>query len=660
MTRRKQIALGLIVLVALAAVFGGVAWWRHVRRGAQPLNVLLITLDTTRADRLGCYGYRSAATPAVDQLAAQGTLFEKAYATVPLTLPSHATILTGLLPPEHGLIRNAEGALAKSIPTLATVLQEQGYATGAFVAANVLEGKYGLSRGFDTYDDQLPAAVTVGTAEDPYRPANTVADPAIAWIRNNAAGPFFAWVHFFDAHSPYYLHEDVFGQKFRENPYDAGIAFADLHVARLLRTLEELGIRGRTLVVVVGDHGESLNGEHNEPRPYHGYMLYNSTLHAPLIFSLPGTVSSGRRVPQPVSLVDLYATLTEFLRLPVTPQGRGVSLLPALRGQAIAGHDCYAETAYPAVYGCRPQQSLIGERWHYIRSPQAELYDMRADPAELRNLAPVESGQLGAMESALAKMEQGMARHQADAVQLSAEDRRRLESLGYVGGSAPASPAVAQALTRDIKGAVAAIALGMRAEELAGAGHRAEAVGLWRQAGQDCPDCLTFRNSLAATLMDQRDYAAAEQELRPLLADLKARLGGTGARIGKDETLYPVVAHNLALTLAYLGRFQEALPLVQEAVALSPDVSAMHFTLANVYERLGQRREALAAGNKAASLGHTYPDCIALLAELELQVGDKGRAVILAQAVLDGKDVQETYRVRAAKVLEALRAPAAK
>ena len=172
---------------------------------------------------------------------------------------------------------------------------------------------------------------------------------------------------------------------------------------------------------------------------------------------------------------------------------------------------------------------------------------------------------------------------------------------------------------------------------------------------QDCPDCLTFRNSLAATLMDQHDYAAAEKELRPLLEDLKARLSGGGPRIGKDEALYPVVAHNLALTLAYLGRFEEALPLAQEAIAADPDLSAMRFTLANVYERLGRLREALEAANKAASLGYTYPDCITLLAELEFKVGDKAKAATLAQAVIDGKDVEPSYRARAAKLLEDIR-----
>ena len=652
--KRTGIVVG-VGIVALIIVAADAVWWRAGRRPL-PYNVLLITLDTTRADRLGCYGYAPARTPALDRLASEGLLFERAYSAVPLTLPSHATILTGLLPPEHGLVRNAEGVLPKSVPTLATVVRERGYATGAFVASPIVDAKYGLNRGFDTYDDRLPSGGVRGTAEEPYRPANAVAEPAVAWIKDHASGRFFCWVHFFDAHWPYYLHEDVFGQQFASRPYDAGIAFVDLHVAKLLRALDELGLRRKTLVVVVGDHGESSDGEHREPRPHHGYMLYNPTLRVPLIYSLPGAVAANRRVPQPVSLVDLYPTVAEFLRLPAPRSGRGVSHARAFRGRPISPRECYAETAYPPVYGCAAQQSLVAEPWKYIRSPRPELYDLSADPGELRNLASAMPDKIRQMDQALAALEQGLTRRPAGLVQLTTEDRRRLESLGYVGGGGSTPPAGGLVLTNDIKDAVAPIALGMEAEELGRTGRRSDAIAMWRRVVAARPGFLTFRNSLAAALMDQADYPAAEQELRPLLAELKERLRAAGAApIGKDAALYPVAAHNLALTLAYRGQFQEALPLAIEAIELSPDVGAMRFTLANVYERLGRDREALTAAEEAVRRGYTYPDCVTLLAELCLKTGDKAKAMAMAQAVMDGSDVQASCRERAQRVVNAVR-----
>jgi len=373
--------------VALLAAAGGLAW-RRFGPAAGRLNVLLITLDTTRADRLGCYGYAAGLTPALDRLAAAGAVFDSARCNVPITLPSHATMMTGLLPPEHDLRVNSRKALPDGVTTLAGIMSTRGYRTAAFVASPVLAAKFGLSRGFRTYDDAMPLGeITDADPEVKRRRGDNVADAATAWLRRNGARPFFCWVHFYDPHYPYSPHKDIFGERFANTPYDAEVAFMDMQVGRVLGCLSDIGESGRTLVIAVGDHGESLGGLHAEPRPCHGYMLYEQTLRVPMIFSMPGRVPSGLRISDPVSLQDLFSTVLVALGIHDQTQGCGRDLTPLFHGGTIPFSPCYAETEFPANLGWSPQQVLVDGRWKYVRTPRTELYDLLADPLELTNRA---------------------------------------------------------------------------------------------------------------------------------------------------------------------------------------------------------------------------------------------------------------------------------
>jgi len=280
----------IVVLVAaiVGAGIGGTALWRkyHPR-----YNVLFITLDTTRADHLGCYGSVDATTPNLDAVAEHGTRFEQAFSAVPLTLPSHATMMTGLYPPEHGVRVNGMHRLGDGIPTLAEVFKQHKYQTAAFVAAFVLDKRFGLTRGFDVYDDyKVPE--TKNAYENnmyKYRRGDVVVDSALAWMKTNSAKPFFCWVHFYDPHRPYY---------YKKDPYNKSITFMDRQVGRLLKSLREQKLMSRTVIVLVADHGEGL-GEHNEDE--HGLLLQPAVMRVPLIVSQVGRLPEGKVVDAPVS-----------------------------------------------------------------------------------------------------------------------------------------------------------------------------------------------------------------------------------------------------------------------------------------------------------------------------------------------------------------------
>src|SRR5262245_58641206 len=325
---RRQIGLAVCTVAALAL---GLLGWREFLHSRRP-NVLLITLDTTRADRLGCYGYAPALTPTLDALAAAGVLFERACTPAPLTLPSHASMMTGLYPREHGLITNGRGRLEENIPTLAEDLRDAGYDTAAFVGSVVLHSQFGLQRVLAAYDDDMTHTDPTEHGLHRQRDGKRVVDSALAWLQQPRKSPFFCWVHLYDPHAPYVAHADEFGDRFQNHPYDAEIAYVDRQIQRLVNHLEANRLWERTLVVVVGDHGESL-GEHDEEE--HSLTLYNSVLHVPCIWAGRGAAAVGRRVPQPVSLVDLRPTLLETVGLRVPRGTSGHSLCEALSGGEI-------------------------------------------------------------------------------------------------------------------------------------------------------------------------------------------------------------------------------------------------------------------------------------------------------------------------------------
>jgi len=566
-----RVRISFIVLLGLIAA--GVVWYV---RSERPLNVLLITLDTTRADRLGCYGYSLAKTPVLDRLARQGVLFERAYAPVPLTLPSHASMLTGLYPPEHGLHNNGQAALPKGLPTLATELQAAGYETGAFVAAFVLDHKFGLQRGFETYDDDLSRSDHSLHGHHQYRDGSLVIDAALEWLRprSQSGKPFFCWVHLFDPHFPYLAHEDRFGNQFADRPYDAELAYVDEQLDWLISTLEESGALDDTVIVVVGDHGESL-GEHGELS--HSMTVYDATLRVPLLVVCPKEGRPGHRVAEPVSLVDLTPTLLDQLGQKPIANASGRSLRSALRGETLPLLPCYAETdePYHAAHWS-PLRALITSKWKYIRSPRPELYDLIADPPELRNLATEMSEQVQELEEELAAWEERMNERLADNVALTEQERRALSGLGYASYRDTIGEE-GQPL-RDVKDMLPYYYKLNDAAAMIDAGHYDLAEPVLREVLAEDDEYFAAHGELGRCLLRQNKLPEAVQSLRRAM-ELDPGAEGVQSMLGA--------------TLFMQEDYAAAVDALELAIRLNPDLYQNHFNLGMTMEKLGRTDEAI-------------------------------------------------------------------
>jgi arylsulfatase A-like enzyme/Tfp pilus assembly protein PilF len=445
---------------ALAAVLllGGLAYWFLVRPpadtpaalerrwaglGVDKPNVILITLDTTRADHLGCYGYPMPTTPNADALAGRGVLFAHASSVAPLTLPAHASILTGMQPTYHGVRVNGNTALGQSQETLAEVLSKVGYETGAFVGAFVLDGRWGLKQGFEHYDDRFDLKkykhLDLGTVQ---RPGNEVMDAALAWLESRKQGPFFAWIHLYDAHTPYEPPEP-FLSKYKGRGlaglYDGEIAFADEQVGRCVSWLRANGIDQKTVLVIIGDHGEGL-GSHGEGT--HGYFVYDYATRVPFLVVTPFAELAGIRVDSQVSSVDVFPTVLGLCGIGDGPKVQGGSLLPVMfHPRSPVETYAYAESMTPNLqFGWSALHSLRSTRYKLIQAPRPELFDLSADPGEETNVFDRNPAVASRMKARLDRLmaETSQDAPAPEAADLDQETLQRLAALGYIG--APVSP----------------------------------------------------------------------------------------------------------------------------------------------------------------------------------------------------------------------------
>jgi arylsulfatase A-like enzyme/Flp pilus assembly protein TadD len=376
-------------------------------------NVLLVTIDTLRADRLGAYGYRDARTPHLDALASEGVLFEEVLAQAPLTLPSHASLLTGLVPPTHGVRDNTYFRLDSEAVTLAEILKEQGYQTAAFVGAFVLDRSFGLDQGFDVYDDEVGSGGEVpGVIAD--RKGELVTRAFRSWLeRRERQRPFFAWIHFFDPHLPY-----------DHGGYDGEIGYVDEQVGKILE-----GLPDDTLVVLTSDHGESL-GEHGEKS--HGFFVYDATLRVPLVLSNERSLPKGQRVEKSARIIDVLPTILSLLDLPSPPGIQGRSLLSLVSGGDEEGAAVYAECYAPRLnFRWAPLVSIRDGNFKYIEAPRPELYDLSSDPGETKNLFDSEPRRAEGMRALLRKQIDGFPNSLSSRMQPDPDTIARLRSLGY-------------------------------------------------------------------------------------------------------------------------------------------------------------------------------------------------------------------------------------
>jgi arylsulfatase A-like enzyme/Flp pilus assembly protein TadD len=602
---RRSRRLGALAIVGLLLLAAG-GWWlrRPVGVSREPgLSVLLVTLDTLRADRLGAYGDALASTPWMDRLAAAGVRFDAAHAHNVVTLPSHANILSGRLPFEHGVRDNSGFRFPPALPTLASLLRARGYRTGAFVSAFALDSRFGLDRGFETYDDEfVDAQARPAFLVQERRGAETVAR-ARRWLAEQNAHPFLCWVHLFEPHAPYEPGEPV-ASRFTDDPYRGEVAAVDAALGPLLKPVLAEADAGRVLVVLTSDHGESL-GEHGEAT--HGIFAYESTLRVPLILYQPRLLAP-RVVSAPARHVDLLPTILDALSLPVPEGLPGRSLLAAAGGASVAPTTSYFEALSGQLNrGWAPLTGLIRDGIKYIELPIPELYDLRRDGQEARNLAGAQPQRLEELRGLLAALRD--ADRPVSRAGESADTQERLGALGYVAAAHPGRDRYGE--QDDPKRLIELDAILHEIVALHGRGELPAALAR-------CRELVRRRPEMSLSLL----YLAQLERERGDLEAAIAALQQASARNPSDT---------VALTLlgAYLtqaGRAREAARLLEPVARReTPDVEAL-LALALAQARSGQWRQALATLGRAREADPSNGLVLVNTGTVHLMSGDEASA----------------------------------
>lgn len=623
---RRPIACWAAVLAAGCAGGGGTE------------NVLVVTLDTTRADRFGAYGYSAGHTPHFDRFGEQRAVrFDYALSAVPITLPSHSTIFTGTYPVFHGVRDNDDYRLDDAVTTLAEILGGAGFRTAAFVAAAPLLAVHNLDQGFEVYDDEFEADWTeaellargdldFGFAE---RRSDQVNLAFERWLREHHAEPFFAWVHYFDPHQPHELHPP-YDSLLAGSPYDAEMAYMDESFGELLALLESFDLLEETLVVIVGDHGEGLF-QHDEPT--HASFLYDSTQHVPLWIASPGHADrAGAGVPDMVRTVDVGPTILDLLGLPPGGEMQGRSLRPLLEGGELAPEPALMETWYNWFrFGWAPTRALHTGEWKVVEGPRPRLFHVAEDPGELRDLAAQEPERLADLLDRLGRLERRVdAGRPERSVAVAADPglQRQLQALGYLGGGGGGAdfravtfpPPEELAALPDPADHTLELLYANSAAEMIRVGNYGEAVKLARSGLAVDPGNVMLREHLARGLAGLRlldeamEVAAALVVERPESAGLLRLASRLHEARGEDREM-----------VATLGRVAEL------GVADAEDL----WRLARAYARLGEHRQAVDHYRAAAELDEPRADMLTDLANSLVELGDNEAAVAAYQEALD-------------------------
>jgi choline-sulfatase len=616
--------------------------------------VLIVTIDTLRADRIGVYG-STVETPHIDRLAREGAWAPQATVHAPLTRPSHVSLFTGLYPAEHGIRDNVSPPLAANVPVLAEIFGRDGFATGAFIASPVLDRHSGLARGFQHYSDHFESNVD-------RKPGDLVVAEALEWMRPRLAAPereagFFAWVHLYDPHAPY-LPPEPYATKYAGRPYDGTVAWSDELVGRLVGALRERGALDRTLVIVTSDHGEAL-GDHGED--VHGYFVYEATLRVPLVIRGP-SVTPGTQLDIVARTIDLPRTILELTGRTGAPRTSGRSLADALKGVTMRDEPSFAESLVPLLhYGWSDLRAVRDGRWKFILAPRPELYDLQNDPGELRNLAAEEYAKASAMRSAIEatlRTEQITARSDTARAGIPPEVLERLGALGYIGAggssdskSKGADPkdklAEYKVLSTSMQDAIVALRArrytdavsrlrdvsrrGVDSFEvhyymgraLAGLERWREAAAEYEKASAKLPGDVETVRGLGQSRVAMGDRAGASRTFEKLVllaprdpvARLQlgeayrdqARYAEAEREIREGVKLDPAPAqywNSLGTVLGAAGKMAEAERAFAEAVSREPNNGLYVYNRSLALEHLGRRDEAVAQKKRAADLGY--------------------------------------------------------
>jgi arylsulfatase A-like enzyme/Tfp pilus assembly protein PilF len=555
-------------------------------------NLVIITIDTLRADRVGAYGYKAAHTPTLDRLAREGVLFTHAYAAAPITLTSHASLMTGLYPAGHGARHNGM-RLDPKTPTLADTLSKAGFATGAFIAAYPLDRRFGLIKGFQTYGDRMPPAKEGRAINE--RPGRQVVDEAIAWLEAHRGERYFLWVHLFEPHAPYGNPADGRGLT-AEHRYDEEVTEADRQAGRLLDALGSA--RDQTVVVAAADHGEAF-GEHGEIG--HSIFVYDTTLRVPLIFAGPG-IPAGRTISDRAALIDVAPTVMHMVG--ATPfDADGIDLRPAFNGAGLPTRDLYAESFAPLLdFGWSPLHALRSDRWKYIEAPRPELFDIVNDPNEERDLSRSETPTMAALRDRVARR---AASNPPTGGDIDPDVRARLQALGYAAGSSNVTSGnhvdpkdrkeeaarLAQVTSGELQGPSLERALRAVLATDPGNPQANLRLGYVFLESNRCRDAIPrFRSAIDAHLPSADAHlglAACQASGRQF--DAAAATLRNAERVEPDN---PVVAANLGLVLSDGGHPKESIAPLQRALTIDPDLNQARFGLAIAFARSGRLADA--------------------------------------------------------------------
>jgi arylsulfatase A-like enzyme/tetratricopeptide (TPR) repeat protein len=687
---QKALTRGLFVIALLSIVAILFAVWftrqssnTNILAGLQKLNkpnVLLITVDTTRADHLPAYGYKKIKTPNLDSLARQGILFRQCATTSPLTLPAHCSIFTGNYPTYHGVRINGNTALSSENLTLAEAFSENGYQTGAFVGAFVLDGRWGLNQGFDHYDDQFDLKkfkkLDLGMVQ---RPGNEIADAALSWLEGQKEKSFFAWLHFYDPHTPYSPPDQYRpASNSMIDLYDAEIAFMDEQIGRCLKWLDENGLREKTIVAVIGDHGEGL-GDHGEKT--HGYYIYDYAVHVPFILSTPVREANGLEIPSQVRTIDLYPTLLQASGISIPKNVHGTSLWSLVQdgGRSSDRFYAYSESMAPSIqYGWSPLLSLRTSKYKYIDAPRPEFYDLKSDPAEQKDIHQEQSKSAADYNKSLKKVvaETSEGAPGVHVANLDSETVERLAALGYIGAAVSTKPGGSAHDLIDPKDKLIVHEAIQEAGELSNNDEYQQAAAVLEKILKDDPENPQARLLLAGTYVELKRSQEATTLLRDLLEEdpVNVRalvcLANIYQEEGKSDEVIQLCKkaievderNSQALSLmgqAYMdmANFKDALPWLKKAVEIQPKLTQnqlnyvacliglrqygdaeknlnailkdhpkfplAHFHLGLLYEEQGKLQESYSEYEKELEL---YPDCFVArfnLGRLQLKRGDQ-------------------------------------
>ncbi|KKN27362.1 hypothetical protein LCGC14_0865440 [marine sediment metagenome] len=676
---RKIYSYPLFLSCLILGVFSSAFLGNPIPKAKNKLNILLITIDTLRADKLSCYGSQHLKTPHIDDLGKRGVLFSRAFANTSTTLPSHANILLGVTPNYHGVHENLNFIVSEELLTLAEHLKNNGYATGAFVGAYPLDSRFGLSQGFDIYDDNYSRSHSenFSTLE---RNAEAVIKGALEWLEGRRS-PWFLWIHCWDPHTPYEPPEP-FKTQYKEHLYEGEVAYVDLALGKLLDHLKENNLFDSTLIIFTGDHGESL-GQHGEKT--HGFFAYNSSIWTPLIISHP-EVASGR-VGHYVSHIDIFPTVCDVLGIEKPSFLQGISLLPALKGMKLPERPIYFESLHPFYSrGWAPLKGFILEKKKFVDSPIPELYDLDHDFDELNNLA--ERKKIVELTSQLKKIIDDLTpSKKIDAAQkVDRETREKLASLGYI-SSIQVSQKKNFGIQDDVKILLPYINKADEAWELYKEGKQDAGIKILKEIIKERKDIDSAYKNLAFIYLGKGNTKEAivilEQGLNALPSNYEIfieymRLLISAQQYDKVISSFkkmnireaehdPAIWNNLGIAYSNKSNFEEAIKAYKmslslddklpetnnniatayyfyalqsgdsflfsrsfeyykKAIELDPEYAAPYYGLGNAYKKARNLEGAIYCWEKALEVDPNFSKALFALATSYLNTGDKGKA----------------------------------